>query len=455
MLAVALLALAGTAGMPSGLGMTPIAPAVLAQSGTVVNANEYPSIQAAIDGVRATGGAVYVPAGVHVVSSKIRLYSNITLFGDGIDRTIIKPADSMDDHLLADNSASSRDTNIVVRDLTLQGPNRASAQTGCCHGLRFVNLADSAVINVKSDGHSKDGIYLGYYNANNVTNVRVSGCVLTNNWRNGLSLTHGTGNIVDNCRVENNNQVERVAGIDLEPDSGLDVSNNKVVGNLTNSQNVGIQLYSFDRRQAVLGNNAVCTNTVRYNSSAGIYDYNGTKNIYVNNTATENGGSSQVNLVLDRSAVLSSDYNQYCLLPALPAAPPKPGTLATPTSTSATTPSTQTPTPTGTSSGPATPTLTPTVAAVTQPGAPTQLKARGNQGAVRLTWTASATAGVTYNVYRGTTSGGELVYKTGVSGTQYTDNDVQSRVAYYYRVTAVNATGGESQPSNEASAQAR
>jgi fibronectin type 3 domain-containing protein len=83
------------------------------------------------------------------------------------------------------------------------------------------------------------------------------------------------------------------------------------------------------------------------------------------------------------------------------------------------------------------------------------LKARGNQGSVRLTWAASATAGVTYNVYRGTASGGEVVYKTGVSGTQYTDNDVQSRVAYYYRVTAVNATGGESQPSNEASALAR
>ena len=62
---------------------------------------------------------------------------------------------------------------------------------------------------------------------------------------------------------------------------------------------------------------------------------------------------------------------------------------------------------------------------------------------VMLSWTVSATAGVTgYYVYRGTTSGGESstpLNSTPIIDTTYTDENVTAGVTYYYVVTAVGS----------------
>ena len=89
------------------------------------------------------------------------------------------------------------------------------------------------------------------------------------------------------------------------------------------------------------------------------------------------------------------------------------------------------------------------------PPAPTGLAASAQRGRIVLAWNGSGTS-VTYNVYRGTSPGGESAtpYATGVTGTSFNDSSVTSRTTYYYRVTAV-ASGGESTPSNEAHAKAR
>jgi uncharacterized repeat protein (TIGR01451 family) len=300
-----------------------------AQTGPVVNARDYASLQAAVDDVRARGGGwVYIPAGTYQLSAKLRLFSNTGIFGDGPGQTILTPSATMDDHLLSDDSASSHDTNITVRDLTLLGPGRASSKTGCCHGARFVNIDNLKLINVVSKNHSMDGLYLGYYQSNGVTKSRVSGSRFEDNGRNGISITHGSEIIIDNSVVQNNNRNEKVAGLDFEPDAGLNVSNNSAVsvtaqntsGNT--SQNVGIQLYSFDRAQATQGNNKLCKNIARYNSNPGIWDHNGNSNVYVNNVAHDNVGGD---ILVDPSAVFSTDEARYCQLPALPAAPQKPG----------------------------------------------------------------------------------------------------------------------------------
>jgi len=73
---------------------------------------------------------------------------------------------------------------------------------------------------------------------------------------------------------------------------------------------------------------------------------------------------------------------------------------------------------------------------------------------VLLQWTASTTAGVTYNVFRGTSSGGEgttPINSSPVSTTSYTDTNVTSGQTYFYTVEAVDS-GGSSVPSNEAQA---
>jgi hypothetical protein len=81
---------------------------------------------------------------------------------------------------------------------------------------------------------------------------------------------------------------------------------------------------------------------------------------------------------------------------------------------------------------------------------------------VILTWTASPTSGILgYDIFRGTTSGGETGYATNVAtgcaaGTTctYVDTAVVTGKTYYYYVTAVASDGiTQSAPSNEASAQ--
>jgi len=70
---------------------------------------------------------------------------------------------------------------------------------------------------------------------------------------------------------------------------------------------------------------------------------------------------------------------------------------------------------------------------------------------VLLQWQASSTSGVQYNVFRGTSSGGEgtsPINSTPVSTTSFTDTKVTSGQTYFYTVEAVNS-GGSSTPSNE------
>jgi len=73
---------------------------------------------------------------------------------------------------------------------------------------------------------------------------------------------------------------------------------------------------------------------------------------------------------------------------------------------------------------------------------------------VVLSWDASPTNGVTYNVFRGTSSGAEgttPINPSPVYSLSYTDTNVTPGTDYYYYVEAVDS-GGSSTPSNEAPA---
>jgi glucosylceramidase len=101
-------------------------------------------------------------------------------------------------------------------------------------------------------------------------------------------------------------------------------------------------------------------------------------------------------------------------------------------------------------------TFTWTPSAGTGPGAPTNLAASATSSSqINLTWTASPTTGVTYSVFRSTTSGftpnsGNTI-KTGLTTTSYSDTGLSSGTTYYYLVEALGSTG-TSNPSNQASA---
>ena len=93
------------------------------------------------------------------------------------------------------------------------------------------------------------------------------------------------------------------------------------------------------------------------------------------------------------------------------------------------------------SGAPATPTV---------PAAPTGLTATAGNGTAALAWNAVSGA-ASYTLYRGTASGGEAVYKTGLTATTYTDAGLTNGTTYFYQVAAVNSAGTGAK-SGEASA---
>jgi hypothetical protein len=88
------------------------------------------------------------------------------------------------------------------------------------------------------------------------------------------------------------------------------------------------------------------------------------------------------------------------------------------------------------------------------PGAPTNLTAIAPTNAqINLTWTASPTGGVTYNVYSSTTSGfipsTSNRIATGLTNTAYSHTGLTANSTHYYVVNAQNSAG-ESAASNQA-----
>jgi hypothetical protein len=306
----------------------------------VVTPGAAAEIQPALDAARDNGGgSVRLPAATYLLAEKVRVHSNVILFGDGMDRTVLRWAPGATlDHMMSNSTLTAGNANFQIWNLTLDGQGTPSGRTDCCFGLRLNNVQNGFVVNVAADSHSIDGIYIGYNRTNGATNLRVSGCRTNNNARNGISLTHGSGNVIDRCQVNGNNRGERVAGIDVEPDEGLNTSNNKLVSNSANGQNVGIQLFVPYNGYATMSNNAVCFNSTTGNESAGIYNFRGDRNIFVNNQTSGNG----TNFSVDDSALVGSQYAGSCQLGALP---PDPSSAPPPTAVPTHTP-TPTPTPT-------------------------------------------------------------------------------------------------------------
>jgi rhamnogalacturonan endolyase len=86
----------------------------------------------------------------------------------------------------------------------------------------------------------------------------------------------------------------------------------------------------------------------------------------------------------------------------------------------------------------------------TVPPSPASLGATAGNAQILLSWAASPSA-TSYTLKRGLSSGGETTLVTGITGTSYTDTNLNNGTTYYYIVTATGP-GGTSGNSPEASA---
>jgi hypothetical protein len=92
----------------------------------------------------------------------------------------------------------------------------------------------------------------------------------------------------------------------------------------------------------------------------------------------------------------------------------------------------------------------PSVTPVAVPAVPSGLTASAGNAQVSLSWAPSAGA-ASYDIYRGTSSGGATLLASGIATTSYTSTALTNGTTYYYEVSAVNA-GGQSALSSQVSA---
>ncbi len=272
-------------------------------------------IQAALDSIKQTGGSVYLPAKTYIVDKKIRVYSNTTLFGDGVDQTIIQANEALN---LADavvgNDTNAGQSNIAIREMTIKGNNNTDV-------IRLRNLDRGFVDKVKLE-NAISGVILGFNDGKGVTNVRVSNCQVSGVTAHGIFMTLGENNVIDNCFVDSGGSTALGIGLEIGVDGKI--SNNRVINNTVANGNHNYSFTAGNDFQYESGwinsNNIVCYNKSQNNRIQSIWDQHAKDNIYV-------GNDTSVTNVNSFGFVEKGGTDPVCDIPAefnIPALPAKP-----------------------------------------------------------------------------------------------------------------------------------
>lgn len=171
------------------------------------------------------GGKLYIPAGTYIVTKhtvgaagtiQLNGVSNIEIFGDGWDKSIIKLKPGPlynnlgDTHVIKLNNAS----HITLRDLTIDGSRLTLASKNeQMHGLYLFNSNDILVQRVKFYRLRGDGVFL--IGENGLTqNVTIKDSWFVDNGRSGIA---NQGGIAKLAYLQNKFELTSDGDIHLEP----------------------------------------------------------------------------------------------------------------------------------------------------------------------------------------------------------------------------------------------
>ena len=201
------------------------------------------ALQAAINA--AVNGKLYIPAGTYKIQTlPLSVPSNITIYGDGIGRTILKIGNGatiptsggiFNNSNIPANvltvSSLTLNTNIFISDMTLDGN---KANNGYSYGLYFVGVSNITVKNVRAQNTAGQGIQLNYTNK-----VQILNCETDATNADGIQLADSTEYLIDGCKVTNSGDY----GIEVDHglfsvtssiSTGSGTISNNIVNNCTN-----------------------------------------------------------------------------------------------------------------------------------------------------------------------------------------------------------------------------
>ncbi len=219
------------------------------------------------------GCTVAVAAGRYLCRT-LRIPSGCVLQGvgtmpDGVPGPGFSPASVLilaphtDADLLVNREPKSGDHGIQIRLLTLEGQSALQRHgANPCHGVHFTHVTSSVVEGCLIRDFEMDGVYLGTpgstFGPSDHNTVRK--CRVADNLRNGISITRGRGNLIEECLVEGNNRgaereprVYGAGAIDVEPNGAEDdCSNTTIRGCIVQGNHfTGIQCIGPGRRDGL------------------------------------------------------------------------------------------------------------------------------------------------------------------------------------------------------------
>lgn len=283
------------------------------------------AINAAVDTlVTAGGGTLVFPEGTCIVSTPIKLRSNIVYQGQGWSSIVKQKASTTAMGLFGEASPAASQSNVVIRDLQLDG-NRANVSydndDANGNAIRLNQVSHSRFENLYI--HDTVNNAISVYNASNDNIIarnriedigKTGACPGACTW-NGVFVEFGADrNLIVHNRFSSlrqngvwigardahnyDNRVEgnwinsaTVDGIRVGADASTNVSNRpKIIGNYVfSSGDIGIRLYHAGGGQ--VNDATIVGNTVESNTNGGIYAQAGAvRTVVAGNISRSNGG---------------------------------------------------------------------------------------------------------------------------------------------------------------------
>jgi len=257
-------------------------------------------IQTAIDSLPSTGGIVYIRSGLYDLNGKsLVLRSDLTLIGDGIDRTIVRlfPTMHTDDSMgVADAITSEADiTNLLIENFTvIQNVVPMNHHGGI--DLRG-NMNNNIIVrNVKVTDVSGPGICIN----NNYDNLLVENCIVERVW---TGIVFGSG---DNAIVRGNVVID-TTGDGIYPEGS---SSNVIIENnyLENIGDTAIDITPWTggtaHEHVIVRNNTIKNGSIRVTNSFDVQIVG--NSIYYGEIAVDSGQGTPVAVEIIGNLIVST-----------------------------------------------------------------------------------------------------------------------------------------------------